>query len=207
MESSVQAPTTVDNLLLPVIPLREACLFPATSLALIVSRPAIVKAVEVALRTGGRALAVGYRDAGPGSPMPQDLYGLGAVAHVSDTQRLKDGTRRVELDGFERAGVVQLLGTDTLAAEVEIRPEGASGEEWGPAVEALARYLHAHPDLRSFLDQQRHSAEPMAWVNLACQHLPITPSARQKLLEANAEERCLKISRGLDALLRKEKTD
>ena len=44
----------------------------------------------------------------------------------------------------------------------------------------------------------------MSWVNLACQHLPITASARQKLLEANAADRCLKISRGLDALLKKE---
>ena len=44
----------------------------------------------------------------------------------------------------------------------------------------------------------------MSWVSLACQHLPITGSARQRLLEANAPERCLKISRGLDALLRKE---
>jgi hypothetical protein len=44
----------------------------------------------------------------------------------------------------------------------------------------------------------------MSWVNLACQHLPITATARQKLLESPAPERCLKISRGLDALLRKE---
>ena len=55
-----------------------------------------------------------------------------------------------------------------------------------------------------FLDQQRRSKEPMAWVNLACQHLPITGTARQKLLEADAVERCQKIGRGLDALLRKE---
>jgi hypothetical protein len=44
----------------------------------------------------------------------------------------------------------------------------------------------------------------MAWVNLACQHLPIAATARQKLLEAAAAERCQKISRGLDALLKKE---
>src|SRR3989442_491451 len=73
-----------------------------------------------------------------------------------------------------------------------------------PAVKALARYLHAHADLRSFLDQQRRSKEPMAWVNLACQHLPIAATARQRLLDADAPERCVKISRGLDALLRKE---
>ena len=74
-------------------------------------------------------------------------------------------------------------------------------------MEALARYLHAHAELRAFLDQQRRSTEPMAWVNLACQHLPITATARQKLLDADAAERCLKIARGLDALLRKEQSE
>jgi hypothetical protein len=44
----------------------------------------------------------------------------------------------------------------------------------------------------------------MGWVNLACQHLPIAASARQKLLESGASDRCRRISRGLDALLRKE---
>ena len=76
----------------------------------------------------------------------------------------------------------------------------------GAGRQALARYLHAHADLRAFLEHQRRSTEPMSWVNLACQHLPITASARQRLLEARAAERCLKISRGLDALLRKEQT-
>jgi hypothetical protein len=74
----------------------------------------------------------------------------------------------------------------------------------GPAVEALARYLHAHPELRGFLEKQRRGADSMSWVNLACQHLPITATARQKLLEASPVERCTKISRGLEALLRKE---
>ena len=85
---------------------------------------------------------------------------------------------------------------------------GIRAEAWTKApqqdVEALARYLFAHPELRAFLESQRRSGEPMGWVNLACQHLPITASARQRLLEATAAERCTKISRGLDALLRKE---
>jgi hypothetical protein len=100
--------------------------------------------------------------------------------------------------------VLSLLGADTLVAEVEPLEEGDPGDDWGSAVEALARYMHAHADLRAFLDQQRRSQEPMAWVNLACQHLPITASARQKLLDSDAAARCLRISRGLDALLRKE---
>jgi hypothetical protein len=106
---------------------------------------------------------------------------------------------------LQRAKALDLVGGgELLVTEVEPLTEGDSEEEWGGAVEALARYLHAHSDLRSFLEEQRRSKEPMSWVNLACQHLPITSTARQRLLESDAPARCLRISRGLDALLRKE---
>jgi len=192
------------NLLLPVLPLRDVCLFPEASLAVVATRPFALSALEVASRAGRCVLAVAQRDPMAATPNPRDVYTLGTVALLSEDLALGDGGRRVELDGLRRARVVTLIGLETLVAEVETLDEGDAAEEWGPAVEALARYLHAHADLRSFLDQQRRSREPMAWVNLACQHLPITASARQKLLESDASERCLKISRGLDALLRKE---
>ena len=110
----------------------------------------------------------------------------------------------MELIGLGRARLVAAWSGESLVAEVEPISEGDVGDEWGPAVETLARYLHTHSGLRNVLEGKRRSADPMAWVNLACQNLPITASARQKLLEANAVERCLKISRGLGALLRKE---
>lgn len=189
------------NLLLPVLPLRDVCLFPEASLTLEVTRPAALKALDVAVRGGRRLFALSQKDPGiEGGP----LHGIGTLADLTEDDVLPDGGRRVELDGHQRARVVTLLGTDALAAEVEPLEEGDPGDDWGAAVEALARYMHAHADLRAFLDQQRRSREPMAWVNLACQHLPITASARQKLLDSGAAERCLKISRGLDALLRKE---
>ncbi|HKC12727.1 MAG TPA: LON peptidase substrate-binding domain-containing protein [Vicinamibacteria bacterium] len=196
---------TPGNLLLPVLPLREVCLFPESSLGLVVSRPGAVAAIEMAVRGGKCLLAVAQRDAAATSPNPRDLQSVGTVAFLMEDLPLTDGGRRVELDGLRRGRVVSLIGVDVLIAEVQPLDEDDPGDEWGPAVEALARYLHTHADLRSFLDQQRRSKEPMSWVNLACQHLPITASARQKLLESEPLERCLKISRGLDALLRKEK--
>jgi ATP-dependent Lon protease len=192
------------NLLVSVLPLRDVCLFPEASLALMVARPAALKALQIAMRTGRRILALAQSDPNAASPGPRELQTIGTLADISEDQALSDGSHRVELDGLRRARALELVGTETLVAEAEPLDEGDAGDEWGPAVEALARYLHSHADLRSFLDQQRRSAEPMAWVNLACQHLPITATARQKLLESDAPARCLRISRGLDALLRKE---
>jgi len=192
------------NLVLPVLPLRDLCLFPESSLSLVVSRLGVQKAVDMAARLGGRLVALAQRDPAALAAGAPDMHSMGTLARIREDRSLGDGTRRLELDGDRRCRVVTLLGTDLLLAEVHPVAEGDEGEEWGPAVEALARYLHAHPDLRSFLDEQRRSAEAMSWVNLACQHLPITATARQKLLESDAPDRCLKISRGLDALLRKE---
>ncbi|MBI3932430.1 MAG: LON peptidase substrate-binding domain-containing protein [Acidobacteria bacterium] len=195
------------NLLLPVLPLRDVSLFPEASLAVTVSRPGLLKAVDVAARTGRRLLALAQRDPAVVTPTARDLHPLGTIAEVSEDVAQEDGSRKIELDGLRRGRVLTLLGTDAFVAEVEALDEGDPGDEWGAAVEALARYLHTHADLRAFLDRQRRSKEPMAWVNLACQHLPITSTARQKLLDSDAASRCLKIGRGLDALVRKEKGD
>jgi ATP-dependent Lon protease len=204
--TAVDAPGPVHvsgSRLLPVLPLDDVCLFPGASLALVLDRPAAVSAALLAARCDGHLLALARRENGAG---PRDLHSVGTIAVVREIHSLSPLEHRAELDGVSRARVDMLLGTEVIVAEAVPLEEGDEADEWGPAVEALARYLHAHADLRAYLDQQRRSTEAMSWVNLACQHLPITGSARQKLLESSAPERCLKISRGLDALLRKEQT-
>lgn len=188
------------HLLLPVLPLPDACLFPGSSLQAVVSAPPAVLAIEIAQRTGRQLLVAGYKDAAAGI-----LCDIATVATLASESQLPDGFT-IELDGHGRARLVTVVRAGAILAEAEPLAEGDASDHWGPAVEALARYIHAHADLRTFLDRERRSTEPMAWVNLACQHLPITASARQKLLEADAPDRCLKISRGLDALLRKEQS-
>jgi ATP-dependent Lon protease len=192
---------TAPSRLLPVLPLRDVCLFPGASLTVSVDRPAALAAARMAERSDGHLFALAQREPASG---PRDIHSIGTIALVRSIQAVSPHEHNVELDGVARARADTLVGVDLLVAEAVPIEEGEEGDEWGPAVEALARYLHAHAELRTFLEEQRRSTETMSWVNLACQHLPITATARQKLLEASAPERCLKISRGLDALLRKE---
>jgi ATP-dependent Lon protease len=187
--------------LVPVLPLRDTCLFPGASLSLAVDEPGAAAAVLMAVRTGGSLVAVARREGDEG---PRALYDVGTLALVREQHALSPREQQVELDGLSRARLDHVIGLDLLVAEVSPLPEGDEGDEWGPAVEALARYLHAHPDLRTFLEARRRSSAPLAWVALACQHLPVSPSMRQSLLEAGAAERCGRIGRGLEALLKKE---
>src|SRR5207245_6151404 len=165
------------NTLVPVLPLREICLFPGASLATVIETPLAMRALDMAQRTGRRLLALAQKELEPGPVGGRDLHGVGTLAELTEDVPLREGGRRVELDGAQRARVISLIGMDALVAEVEPLEDGDAGDEWGGAGEALARYLHAHSELRSFLDHQRRSADPMSWVNLACQHLPIAASA------------------------------
>jgi len=200
MDSPVAETPTVTQLL-PVLPLRDTCLFPGASLALALDDPLGVAAAQMALRMGGTVVAVGRREDEEG---PHALQTVGTVAVVHDTGMASSHERRVELDGLTRARLEHVIGLEVLVAEVTVLPEGEPGDEWDEAVEAIARYLHAHPDLRAFLEARRRSATPLAWVSLACQHLPVSTAVRQSLLDASAAERCARIGRGLEALLRKE---
>jgi hypothetical protein len=149
-------------------------------------------------------LALAQRDPDAEEVGPQGLHTLGTLGTIREALAVSPLELRLEVDGVARARARELVGQRLMIAEAVVLREQEEGDEAGPAVEALARYLHAHSDLRAFLEKQRREADSMSWVNLACQHLPITASARQKLLEASPVERCQMISRGLDALLRKE---
>jgi ATP-dependent Lon protease len=190
--------------LAPVLPLKDVSLFPGASLAVVLSRPQAIAAVRLAERCGAMLLALAQRDPEANEVVAQGLHSLGTLGTIREALAVSPLELRLEVDGVARAHARELVGPRLMIAEAVLLPEEDEGPEAGPAVEALARYLHAHPDLRAFLDKQRREADSMSWVNLACQHLPITASARQKLLEASPVERCRKISRGLDALLRKE---
>lgn len=187
------------TLLVPVFCVRDLWLFPGCSVSLSVTSASDVRGVEMARRSGGHVFVATQRDA----DNPRDLHSVGTLSEVGAVTPSVDGPL-TRLEGLRRARILNLVGGDPLVAEIVLLEEEEPGEDWGPAVEALARYFHTHPELRVALDERRGSAEPMTWVNLACQHLPIASTARQKLLEASAAERCQKISRGLHALLRKE---
>jgi ATP-dependent Lon protease len=196
--------TSSGNQLVPVLPLKDVSLFPGASLALVVSRSPAIAAVRMAERCEGMLLALAQRDPAATDPGPQGLHTIGTLGEIREVLAVSPLELRLEVDGVCRTRAREMVGQKLMIAEAVVLPEEEAGDEWGPAVEALARYLHAHADLRAFLERQRRVGDSLSWVNLACQHLPITASARQRLLEASAVDRCRMIGRGLDALLRKE---
>jgi ATP-dependent Lon protease len=97
-------PATPDEL--PLLPLREAVLFPQAVLPLAVARPASVRLVDEAV-LGSRLIGVvTQRDASQEAPTGDDLHGVGTVAVVHKMLKQPDGTIRLVIQGLERFRIV-----------------------------------------------------------------------------------------------------
>ncbi len=87
---------------LPVLPLRGVVVFPAAVVPLLVSRPASVRAVEIAMK-GDRILAmVAQKDGKEIDPNTNGLHHRGTVGRVLKTLEYPDGSVRILVQGVMR---------------------------------------------------------------------------------------------------------
>ncbi len=105
---------------LPILPLREAVLFPQAVLPLAVARQASVRLVDEAV-LGTRLIGVVMqRDAAVEAPAAQDLHSIGTVAVIHKLLKQADGTIRLVIQGLERFRVLEFTqGTPYFKARIE----------------------------------------------------------------------------------------
>jgi ATP-dependent Lon protease len=109
---------------LPILPLREAVLFPQAVIPLAVARSSSVRAVDEAV-LGSRLIGtLTQRDGALEAPAPQDLHRIGTVATIHRMLKQPDGTIRLVVQGLERFRVVEYTQmTPHLRARIERVPD------------------------------------------------------------------------------------
>ena len=94
---------------LPVLPIKNAVLFPSMLMPLTVGRPSSIAAIEAALASEGKEIVVvAQRDAAIDSPSLTDLYSIGTKAVIKKMARRADGLLEVVLLGVERVVLLKL---------------------------------------------------------------------------------------------------
>jgi len=190
---AVQAPTPAGFVVpdvLPVLPLRDAVVFPLTASPLVVGQPRSVRLVDDVMR-GNRLLAlVAQRDPEPEPATPDVLYRLGTVGMIHQLARGPDGSVRLMVQGIERIKIVDWIGTEPyLVARVEAAPDQV-GE--GTEVDALRRaaadifrrLVEASPELPDELGMAAESfTDPRHLLYFVASLVPLDLAVRQELLE------------------------
>ncbi len=125
---------------LPLLPIRDAVVFPSMILPLFVGRDVSVQAVEAALRGDRMVALVTQRAPDVEEPQPEDLYSIGSAGMVMRMIRLPDGRLKVIVQGLGKIRVTHVLRSEPyIEVEVEELVAPAPGGEWTVEAEALVR--------------------------------------------------------------------
>jgi ATP-dependent Lon protease len=180
---------------LPVLPLRNAVLFPAAVVPINVGRARSVRLVEELAHTEVRLIAVvTQRTPETEDPGEADLYSVGTVARIVKVIKLGASNYSVLLQGIARMSLVGLVNEGPyLRAKVQRIQEPLTRT---PEVERSARELRdlaralgefSPPVPKELTQVAENAADPGALADLCTLHLPsppVTPADRQQVLEA-----------------------
>ncbi len=178
---------------LPLLPLKNTALFPHLLMPLSVGRPRSVLAVEAALNTEEKELAIfAQRDASVEAPGMEDLYTYGTKAVVRKMVRPTQNTIELLVLGVERLMLLAVEEKDGyLVAKVRVAPQQV---EMTAETEALQRSVlelaskaisMAQPQAQIDFSQIASSQEdPMKLVYVLASMMGLGLEKEQTLLEA-----------------------
>ncbi|MCL2010071.1 MAG: endopeptidase La [Synergistaceae bacterium] len=182
----------------PILPIRDAVLFPGIITPLFVGRPRSLKAIENALLHDKRIFVVTQRRIDTEDPEYGDLYDTGTLCSILQMARIPDGTTKVLVEGLVRMKVnMYVKGGDVLEARLSHMPWRDPDT---PNMEALKRRVLDGFERYNIL-QPRIPVEVMSsilsiedvgqLVNLVGSHISVKPEFKQRLLETGDLESAL----------------
>ncbi|MFA5699931.1 MAG: endopeptidase La [Desulfuromonas sp.] len=125
---------------IPLLPLRDIVVFPATVVPLFVGRARSIAALEHAMETDRKIFLITQNDPEVDDPDAIDLYTVGTVATITQLMKLPDGTIKLLVEGEWRARITQYL---ELEAYAEVQTEVIADKyEDNLETTALSRSVH-----------------------------------------------------------------
>jgi ATP-dependent Lon protease len=179
--------------ILPVLPIKNAVLFPHMQMPLSIGRPLSLAAVEAAMASEEKQLVVvAQRDASVDQPGQDDLYTIGTKAIIKKLARPNNALMELVVQGVERVVVLKIEQTTPyLQGRVRVLPPPTDG---GAEVEALHRAILelagkalelAQPQASAQLSQLLLGTEdPLRLVYLLGSMLNLDLPKEQSILEA-----------------------
>lgn len=128
-----------EQLILPLLPLRDVVVFPHMVIPLFVGRQKSIKAIELAMESNKNILLVAQKIASKDDPAPEDLYNVCSIASLLQMLKLPDGTVKVLVEGNHRAHILDLIdsGTHFSGRASQVLPDTSNN----PEAEAMRRAI------------------------------------------------------------------
>ncbi|MCX7765910.1 MAG: LON peptidase substrate-binding domain-containing protein, partial [Candidatus Sumerlaeia bacterium] len=101
-----------ENAILPLIPLKEAVIFPNSVAPIYVYRPRSMAALEDALSSNKMLFLTTQKSLDIDNPSPNDFYHIGTVAEVLQVLKIPDGSAKILVEGYHTAEILDFLSNE-----------------------------------------------------------------------------------------------
>ncbi len=180
-----------ENMLYPVLPLRDTVVFPKMIVPLFVGREKSIRALEQAHDQNKTIALLTQKKAALENPKQGDLYQIGTMGNILQMLKLPDGTVKVLIEGIERIEVQHFeFEQSYISAQIKVLPES---EIQTPELEALSRavisqfeeYVRTSKRVSPDVITAIHQIEDYSKLaDTIASHLTLKVEEKQSLLEA-----------------------
>jgi ATP-dependent Lon protease len=187
---------------IPLIPLRDLVIFPATLVPFIIGRSSSIQALEKSAETDKIVILSAQMDPSIDNPTPKDIYSLGVTAKVIRTVQMDDKNVKVIVEGKKRARILEYISSypfyQVLAKEIRVFEDtGKEGQEELKRVLILFEEylkLNQNTNFQSIIPALRdHTPDRIA--DIISSHLYLPLEEKQNLLETiNSLERIRRLN-------------
>lgn len=174
----------------PMVPIRDVVIFPFTKVAFKIGRPGSVRALEEALATDRVIFLATQHDATVDEPSPDQIFTVGTLGRILQSQRQDNGQIKVVVEGRERATMIRVENQNGAYTAVVRRAPVVN--EGNARFDILLQRIHTlveqhmriAPDAQSdALQTALRNQDPAHMADALSSQLRISVEEKQNLLE------------------------
>jgi ATP-dependent Lon protease len=207
--------TPADIARYPMVPIRDVVIFPFTKVAFKIGRPGSVRALELALASDRTIFLATQHDATVDEPSPEQIYSVGTIARIMQSQKQENGQIKVVVEGRERATTIRVENNDGAFTALVRRAPVVSeeGVRTDALIQKVAQLVEQHlrlaPDVQpDALQTAMRNADASHMADALASQLRISVEDKQGLLELfSAHARLARLVEILEIELEKRQLD
>lgn len=190
---SLETALTPELEIYPVLPLRDAVMFPHMIMPLFVGRAKSIKALEEASTSyKNKIFLITQKDPSKEEPKNSEIYKIGVVANILQVLQLQDATIKVLVEGVKRVKVVKLINEKNISyvqvKDYEDKPSNADPNEINAImrsiVEQFTTYVKLNPKMNTeVVESLAQIKQPDRFSDAIASHLFIKIDKKQDILE------------------------
>jgi ATP-dependent Lon protease len=207
--------TPADVARYPMVPIRDVVIFPFTKVAFKIGRPGSVRALEMALASDRTIFLSTQHDATVDEPSPEQIYRVGTIARILQSQKQENGQIKVVVEGRERATTIRVENnngafTALVRRAAVVNEEGVRTDALVQKVaQLIEQHLRLAPDVQpDALQTAMRNADPSHMGDALASQLRISVEDKQGLLELfSTQARLARLIEILEIELEKRQLD